>query len=162
MTTNKVYFSIGSNIEPEIHIKATIKQLKVDFSETNISNVYRNPAIGFDGKDFLNLAACVETEKNLSEMLEYANQLELAAGRVRVSRGRFDSRTLDVDLIMFGDLSGTHQRRQLPNEDINQAHVLRSLVDIAGDQFHPITKETFSDMWNAFDKDNLQLTQVKF
>lgn len=160
MTTNKVYFSIGSNIDSEQHIKATIKQLKADFKFVHISNIYRNPAIGFDGEAFLNLVACVETEKSLNEMLEYANQLELSAGRVRVVRGRFDSRTLDVDLIMFGDLSGIHQGREWPNKDIDQAHVLRSLLDIAGDQFHPVKNETYSDIWRGLDKSDVQLTQV--
>jgi len=162
MTTNKVYFSIGSNIEPELHIKETIKQFKADFFEAQISNIYRNPAIGFDGEDFLNLVICIETEKSLSVMLKYANQLELAAGRERVSRGRFDSRTLDVDLIMFGDLSGTHHGRLWPDEDIDQTHVLRSLVDIAGDQFHPIKNESYSDVWREVDKRDVKLTKVDF
>ena len=162
MSISRVYFSIGSNIDPDKHIQLAVQKIQSDFSEICISNVYQNPAIGFEGDDFLNLVISIETESSVSEMLDYANQLELAAGRVRISRGRYDSRTLDVDLILFADLVGVHNGRSWPNEDIDQAHVLKPLVDIAGDQCHPINGRTYSALWDEFDKGAVQLTKIEF
>ena len=49
-----VYLGIGSNDRPQENLKLAIKELKQAFNNIEISPVYKNKAVGFDGEDFLN------------------------------------------------------------------------------------------------------------
>ena len=156
-----VYWCLGSNIDAERHIRFAVCRFLQDFDQVGLSKLYRCPAVGFEGDDFLNLALSLETRQSPQELIEYANQLERSAGRVRVSRGRYDSRTLDVDLVMYGDLCGLHYGRAWPSNDINEAaHVLRPMVDIAPNKYHPVSGKTFYSLWNEFVGNRSHLTQV--
>ncbi|NNC98932.1 MAG: 2-amino-4-hydroxy-6-hydroxymethyldihydropteridine diphosphokinase, partial [Gammaproteobacteria bacterium] len=117
MNLTKAYWCLGSNINPQQHIGFAVSRFQQDFSGVVASKLYRCPAVGFAGEDFLNMVLATETDRNLAELLEYGAQLEQLAGRVRVKRGRFDSRTLDVDLLMFGSLQGVHEGREWPSHD---------------------------------------------
>lgn len=161
MTTTTAYLCLGSNINPEENIRFAVKQLKQNFDPVVVSNVYRSPAVGFDGDDFLNLAVALKTDYSLSELLFYTDSLEQEAGRVRVQRGNFDSRTLDVDVVMFGDLLGQHKGREWPSHDIqDNAHVLLPMSEIAGNQKHPVLGVDFKQLWNEFDQGGQNLKRV--
>ena len=58
----RVYLSLGSNVEPEKNLRAAIEELRARFTNTTVSPVYRFPAVGFEGPDFLNLAAAIDTD----------------------------------------------------------------------------------------------------
>ena len=51
--------SLGSNVEPERYLRAAIAALRARFGVVVVSPVYRVPAVGFDGPDFLNAAAVI-------------------------------------------------------------------------------------------------------
>ena len=157
----KVYFSLGSNIDREHHIANAVHSFLRDFDDVQLSNLYRCAAVGFAGDDFLNLALTFKTEKSISELLSYADNLEHKAGRDRVARGRFDSRTLDVDLLMVGNFIGQQAGYSWPSGDIDTvAHVLCPMADIAGDEVHPVSKRRFTSLWQDFDKCQMDLIQV--
>lgn len=148
MADTTAYLCLGSNIEPEENIRFAVRRLQKDFGQIKTSNLYLSEAVGFKGDDFLNLAVAVETDKTLSQLLGYTDELERQAGRVRVYRGRYDSRTLDIDVVMFGDLQGVHKGREWPSEDINEnAHVLLPMSEIAGDEIHPSLGVRFNQLW---------------
>ena len=166
MAEINAYLGIGSNIDPQHHIRLALSSIRRDFERVKISNLYRSAAVGFSGEDFLNAVARITTDKALDQLIDYANQLEQAAGRVRIARGRFDSRTLDVDVLMYGDLQGEHHGKTLPSEDIHTtAHVLLPLSEIAGDLRHPVLGKKFSKLWKSFRRDNdlepLQLQRIE-
>ena len=57
----RVYVSIGSNVDRELRIRQSIEALRARFGELELSPVYDSAAIGFDGSNFLNLVAGLET-----------------------------------------------------------------------------------------------------
>ena len=155
--STKVYFCLGSNIRPHQNISFAIRRVRRKFSNVESSSLYSSKAVGFDGDDFLNIVLCVNTEMSLADVLNYADTLEQEAGRVRVRRGRFDSRTLDVDVLMYGDLAGEHEGRIWPNQDLNEnAHVLLPMSEIAGDVAHPSKGLKFGELWKQFDHQDHQ------
>ena len=159
--SSKVYFSLGSNIDREKHIANAVNSFLQDFEDVQVSNLYRCTAVGFEGDVFLNLALTFPTEHSITELLNYASHLEQKAGRTRVARGRFDSRTLDVDLLIYGDFVGEQAGYTWPCADIDTAaHVLCPVADIAGDDVHPISLRRFTSLWQEFDKSSVDLIQV--
>ena len=160
MTT--AYLCLGSNINPKRHIRFAIDRFKRDFDDVVISNIYKSKAVGFEGDDFLNLAVAINTDLSLDKLLKYTDALEKSAGRVRVKRGNFDSRTLDVDIVMYGNLIGEYKGRRWPSEDIqDNAHVLLPMSEIAGDRTHPALGIKFRQLWNEFDGPDQRLKQVE-
>lgn len=156
------YLCLGSNINPEDNIRFAVRQLQKDFGEIKTSNLYLSEAVGFDGDDFLNLAVAIETEQTLGQLLDYTDELEKQAGRVRVYRGRYDSRTLDIDVVMFGDLQGVHQGREWPSTDIDEnAHVLLPISEIAGNTKHPKLGIDFTQLWRESKLRKQPLTRVE-
>lgn len=155
------YLCLGSNIEPEENIRFAVARLQQDFTDVTLSNIYRSAAVGFIGDDFLNLAVAVKTDSSLDQLLAYTDSLEQQAGRIRVRRGRYDSRTLDVDVVMYGNLIGRHQGREWPSEEIDkEAHVLLPLSEIAGCERHPVTGLEFEQIWHDFDQGQQMLERV--
>src|SRR3546814_15061144 len=54
--------SLGSNLDPETHLRSAISALRARFGDVVVSTAYRTRAVGFDGGDFLNAAAGVGTD----------------------------------------------------------------------------------------------------
>jgi 2-amino-4-hydroxy-6-hydroxymethyldihydropteridine diphosphokinase len=159
--STKVYFCLGSNISPHQNISFAIRRVRRKFLDVELSSLYSSKAVGFEGDDFLNIVLCVNTEMTLADVLAYADTLEQEAGRVRLRRGRFDSRTLDVDVLMYGDLAGEHEGRIWPNQDLNEnAHVLLPMSEIAGDVAHPGKGMKFGELWKEFDHQDQLLRRV--
>ena len=148
MTTTKAYLSLGSNIEPERHLRSAIAALRARFGAIVLSPVYRVPAVGFDGPDFLNAAAIVETDLDPFALTHWLHGLERDHGRIR-GTVKFSDRTLDVDLVYFGDLVIETPELQLPRPELRHAFVLRPLADIAPEFVDPVRNSTLRALWDA-------------
>ncbi|MFQ5661617.1 MAG: 2-amino-4-hydroxy-6-hydroxymethyldihydropteridine diphosphokinase [Gammaproteobacteria bacterium] len=156
----RVFIGIGSNIEREQNIKSGIKVLRERFGSLTISPVYESRAVGFEGDNFLNLVTAFDTELPLEELEKTLHEIEFMFGRDR-REPRFSPRTLDLDLLLFDDLVTHEGHLQIPREDITKyAFVLKPLADIAADSVHPVTGQTYSDLWNRFDKQGQELWRV--
>ena len=77
------YLGLGSNIDAETHIVAGIATLREAFGEVRLSPVYRAPAFGFLGNDFINLVAQIETALAPLELKRFLHALEDRHGRRR-------------------------------------------------------------------------------
>ena len=149
----RVYLGLGSNCDAEAHIVAGIKALQEAFEQIRISPVYCSRAVGFEGSDFLNCAAVIDTDLALGELKQWLTDLEDAHGRDR-SQPKFSDRTLDIDILLYDDLIGEHDGLELPRDEIlKYAHVLKPLADIAPDLTHPETGMRFSEHWERFEGD---------
>jgi 2-amino-4-hydroxy-6-hydroxymethyldihydropteridine diphosphokinase len=145
----KIYLGIGSNIEPEKNIVAGVESLKALFSNLEISPTYLAPPFGFEGDNFHNLVVCAETDLSIAEVVDALRQIEFDHGRPEQAV-KFSSRSLDIDLLLFGDFVGKVGGYKIPRSDIDKFDfVLRPLQDIAGDAMHPESGETFSELWRA-------------
>lgn len=149
MSGGRAYLSLGSNVEPERHLRAAIEALGARFGKVRVSPVYRTPAVGFDGPDFLNAAAIVDSDLEPQALNDWLHALEDAHGRDR-SGPRFADRTLDIDIVLFDDrvLEGGGNLR-LPRPELRHAFVLRPLADIAPQAAVPGTGLTLGDLWAA-------------
>jgi len=93
---------MGSNINPEKHLQCASQDIKQYFSDVAYSKVYQSAAVGMDGDDFLNACCLLSNVPEKKELLKWLKCLEDKYGRDR-SKGSWKPRTLDLDLLMYGD-----------------------------------------------------------
>ena len=141
--------SLGSNQEAERYFEAALKALQTKFGVVVLSPAYVFPAVGFDGPDFLNAGARIDTDLSVTELNDYLHALEDAHQRDR-SGPRFGNRTLDIDIVYFGAQVATGSGHlQIPRPDIKHAFVLKPLAEIAPDFIDPLRELPLAEMWRA-------------
>lgn len=141
--------SLGSNIAPEQHLRAAVAALRARFGDLLVSPVYRFAAVGYDGPDFLNAAAVIDTELSPEALNDWLHALEDQHGRDR-SGPRYADRTLDIDIVLYDDLviDGPGNLR-IPRGELRHAFVLKPLADIAPALLHPLHQQTLATLWQA-------------
>ena len=119
------------------------------FGDVVLSPVYRSPAAGFRGPDFLNAIALVDSDIHPFALNDWLHALELAHGRDRRD-ANYSNRPLDIDIIYFGELvlDGPGDF-QLPRPELHHAFVLKPLADVAPDFVDPIRGMTLARLWAA-------------
>jgi 2-amino-4-hydroxy-6-hydroxymethyldihydropteridine diphosphokinase len=144
---SRAYLSLGSNLEPEKHLRAALAELRARFGAIVVSPVYRCKAVGFDGPDFLNLAVAIDTDLSPQALNDWLHALEDRHGRRR-DVPRFSSRTLDIDIVLYDDLVMTGEGHlELPRPELKHAFVLKPLVDIAPQAVHPLSRKAVAQLW---------------
>ncbi len=157
----QVWLSIGTNVDREANVTGCIKALRAEFGELIISQVYENASFGFEGSPFYNLVVGFESDRSIDELTQTFHQIEADHGRIR-SGPKFAARSLDIDLLTYGDEVLKQGKLELPRPEILEyAFVLGPLAEVAGDERHPISGETYSELWDRFDKSNHVLTPVE-
>ena len=155
-----VFFSVGSNVDAERNLQLAVRELRRRFGELTLSPVYRNAAVGFDGDDFLNMAIGARTELSVTALQGEIEAVHAIAGRQRVD-ARFVARTLDIDLLLYGDLVTSGPPATLPRPDVlRYSFVLKPLTDIAPDLSHPVSGRALAEHWADLRNDPHELTQV--
>lgn len=146
-----VYLSLGSNIAPADNLRAAVAALRERFGEVRLSPFYRTAAVGFDGPNFLNAAARIETDLDPQALDRWLHALEDRRGRRR-DVPRFSSRPLDIDIVMYDQRVTTGPGHlELPRPELaTQAFVLKPMVDIAPDLVHPLLQCTLAELWRDF------------
>jgi 2-amino-4-hydroxy-6-hydroxymethyldihydropteridine diphosphokinase len=155
-----VFVSLGSNIDPEKNLRLGIEALRQRFGEVRVSPVYRSKAVGFEGDDFLNLVAVFESDASPRAICADFETIHGLAGRDRQS-GRWTSRPLDIDLLLYDDLVIDERPVRVPRSDILEySFVLRPLAELAPGLVHPVTGRTMLDHWREFDASSHPLALV--
>lgn len=154
----RVYVGIGSNVKREDNIRGGLHALAERFGKLVLSPIYQNTAVGFEGDDFYNLVAAFITYKDIDEVAAELKEIEYDFGRRR-NETRFSPRTLDIDLLMYGDtVDSSHD---VPREDIiKYAFVLKPLFDMEPGLVHPQTGKTIAEHWQAFQDEDVELQEV--
>ncbi len=158
----RVYVSVGSNIDKEKHIRAAVKQLRTNFGELILSSVYESHAVGFAGENFFNMVVGLDCELPVHELAALLRDIEQAQGRSR-DAARFSARTLDLDLLLYGDAVLTDGKIKLPRDDIAEySFVLCPLAEIAPDLLYPLSGVSYAVMWREFTGDRTGLWSIPF
>jgi 2-amino-4-hydroxy-6-hydroxymethyldihydropteridine diphosphokinase len=124
-----------------------VDDLRAAFGDLILSSVYESPAEGFSGAPFLNLVAGIETDLSVAGIDRILRGIEDAHGRVR-GPDKFAPRTLDIDLLTYGDRVGALDGREFPRDEIvRYAFVLGPLAEVAPDEICPGTTLTYRDLW---------------
>lgn len=148
-----VYLGIGSNRHAPKNIRLAIREIGERFELQQVSPVYSNQAVGFDGAEFLNAVARVRTDLSAVDVCAELEEIHDLAGRQR-SEHRFSDRSLDIDLLLYDDMIANEPPVQVPRIDIlRYGFVLGPLFDIAPDLRHPETGRTIAEHWQEFDAD---------
>ncbi|GIU50769.1 2-amino-4-hydroxy-6-hydroxymethyldihydropteridine diphosphokinase [Shewanella sairae] len=157
----KIFISLGSNIDPERHLKAAVIDLEAHFGELVLSSVFESEAVGFDGTNFLNMVVAAETELSIAEVVSTFKQIEQDHGRVKGAK-KFAPRTLDLDLLLLDDTICNHPIELPRAEILYNAFVLWPLAEIAPSLCHPVVNQSYQALWNAYDKTSQTLWPVEF
>lgn len=140
-----VFVSIGTNINAEANMLLVKESLNSLF-DVIYSSIYKTPAEGFEGEDFLNSVCKFDTDKNPQELRTLLKNIEKDMGRTFTQKG-MSNRVIDLDLILYGDLQVNRNGLELPSSDIEKyKFVLEPLAEIAPDYIHPILKKSYKDL----------------
>lgn len=128
------YIGIGSNLEnPLQQVRSAIKHIQ---AEANIhwvaqSSWYRSTPVGpADQPDYINGAVCIDTDLTAEQLLQRLHAIEHAHGRVRDVR--WGARTLDLDILLYGDQTINNETLIIPHKELaNRNFVLQPLLDIS-------------------------------
>jgi len=115
---SRAYIGMGSNVGDRLeNLKAAAMSLSAAMPEMVLiarSVVYGSEPVGMtDQPDFLNAVMAVETTLEARSLLSFLHQIEIDMGRQRITR--WGPRTLDLDILMYGD-------EQSDNEDLTLPH----------------------------------------
>ena len=143
------WLGLGSNVDAESHIRAGIDELEDQFGSVSLSPAYTSISVGFDGDDFINLVARVETSMQPLELRQYLRDLEDRYDRKR-DVPKFSDRSLDIDILLYDDLVLLSPLLEIPRAEILKfAHVLKPLADLEPDLVHPTELRSISDIWKS-------------
>lgn len=146
-----VFVGVGSNIEPDVRIGVALADLRERFGAIELSTAYQNPAIGFEGDDFINLVVRFRTVIPLPEVLGILHEIEIRGGK-DLAAPRLASKIIDLDLLLFGDLVIENDRLVLPRpETLTAAYYLKPLSELEPDRVHPVVGRTFVELWSRWE-----------
>lgn len=141
MSPTLCYIAIGSNLaSPLEQVKAALDALgEIPKSRVvAVSSFYRTPPLGpQDQPDYLNADVALETTLEADALLDHTQRIELQQGRVRKAE-RWGPRTLDLDIMLFGDRVIQTPRLTVPHYDMrNRGFMLWPLFEIAPELVFP-------------------------
>ncbi len=151
-----VFVSIGSNIDRERNVASALSMLEERFGPLKVSSVFESEAVGFEGDPFFNLVVGFSTALSVQGVVSRLAAMEERHGRTRNSK-KFSARTLDLDLLLYGDEVQRVGKLELPREEITRyAFMLEPLAELAPDRRHPVLQQTYAELWADYDKSGLR------
>lgn len=132
---NRVYLALGSNLADPLHqVRNALDALNAipQTQRVAVSSFYRTPPYGPpDQPDYLNAAIALDTQLTPEALLDHTQRIELEQGRVRKAE-RWGPRTLDLDIMLFGEQVLNTARLTVPHYDmLNRAFMLVPLLELA-------------------------------
>jgi 2-amino-4-hydroxy-6-hydroxymethyldihydropteridine diphosphokinase len=128
-----VYIGLGSNLKgPKEQIEEALRALS-EAKETallSVSSFYQSkPLLDMPGPNYLNVVCKIETDLSALDLLNFCQEIEDNQRRVR--RVKWGSRTIDLDMLLYGDQILATKRLTIPHQEmINRAFVLLPLFEI--------------------------------
>ncbi len=132
----RVFIGVGSNVEPEVHVRRALARLDEAIGVLGVSTFYATPALGRPSDPpFVNGVVEVGDRLPPAPLEALLSSIEDAEGRRR-SVDRFAPRTIDLDLLLHGDAVSTAPR--LPHPDVtSRRFVALPLLELAPDLVLP-------------------------
>ena len=127
------YIGLGSNLKgPKEQIEKALRALSKakEITLLSVSSFYQSkPLLDMPGPNYLNVVCKIETDLSALDLLNFCQEIEDNQGRVREIN--WGSRTIDLDILLYGDQVLATKRLTIPHpEMINRAFVLLPLFEI--------------------------------
>jgi len=128
-----VYIGLGSNLKgPKEQIEKALRALSEAKETTllSVSSFYQSkPLLDMPGPNYLNVVCKIETDLSALDLLNFCQEIEDNQRRVR--RVKWGSRTIDLDILLYGDQILATKKLTIPHQEmINRAFVLLPLFEI--------------------------------
>ncbi|WP_243028347.1 2-amino-4-hydroxy-6-hydroxymethyldihydropteridine diphosphokinase [Thermus albus] len=148
------YVGLGSNLGDRAGYLLKALSLLSRLEKTRLlrlSPVYETEPVGPPQPLYLNLVAEVDTELSPRAFLEGLLTVEQSLGRER--KEPWGPRTIDLDLLLYGDLVLQEEGLEVPHPRLHQrAFVLVPLADLIPEGRHPVLKRTFAELLAPLDR----------
>lgn len=155
-----VYVAAGSNIEPEKNLAHACAEIVHTWPDAVFSKAYTNKAVGFEGPDFINLVVGFHTAHPLDFVISRLRAIETRCGRPRYAP-KWASRTMDLDVLLFGDRVEKTADYTLPRPDLlKRPYMLGPMAEIAPQVKHPTAGKTIGELWAEFERDGHDMVPV--
>lgn len=140
------YIGIGSNLQRHKHIEAVCRELAQIGEQLRLSTIYECDSLGFDSHAFYNLVVELHTSLSLAALVKKLREIELRWGRA-VEAKKFQDRTLDLDLILYGDVVSV-DTPIIPRSDIyHYPFVIQPLYELCPQLSIPGDGQTIEQVW---------------
>jgi dihydroneopterin aldolase / 2-amino-4-hydroxy-6-hydroxymethyldihydropteridine diphosphokinase len=157
-----VYLSLGSNIEPKTHLANALKEIDRAYGLNSISHVYETSPVGGEKNQpfFWNMVVGIETNEIPEKIRKWIADLEKKEGRTKANN-RYNSRTLDIDLILWKNRVIKSKNFSLPHPDVRtKAFVLFPLLEIAPRLVLPGSSEPLIELAHCFNDKSQAIRQL--
>ena len=146
----RVHLGLGSNVgDKRANLVQAVRLLAADVRIVAASSLYRTAPVGFIDQDwFLNVVLCVETQLHAHQLLAKVREIEQQLGRVR--RIRDGPRSIDIDILLWGELVCSSDRLTIPHLSLHaRRFVLAPLAEIDPQVVHPILGASMAELLAA-------------
>ncbi len=155
-----IYVAAGSNVEPLANLQRALRELGKHY-RLHVSPAYQNKSVGFEGEDFINLVVGFESDDTLERVIAHLHEAEAACGRHR-DAPKWAPRTMDLDLLLYGDLICNEPTLKLPRADLlKRSYMLRPMAELAPNVRHPVVCKTMRELWNQFEDADHAMTRIE-
>jgi 2-amino-4-hydroxy-6-hydroxymethyldihydropteridine diphosphokinase len=154
-----VAVAVGSNLgDRHAHLDFAISRLKQILEAVRVSTVIETDPVGVvDQPKFLNAAIVGRFDNSARALLDALLRIERERGRERPFAGA--PRTLDLDVVLFGDQVVDDPDLSVPHPRFRERRfVLEPLAEIAPDLIDPITGRTVEELWEELKNARASLT----
>lgn len=156
----EVFVALGSNIDPERRLAQAAALLRAAFPQVRFSSCYRNPAVGFEGQDFINAVARFESDLDVPRLLESLHRIEEQCGRHR-DDPKWAPRAMDLDVLLIDGRIGEWPGLKLPRADLlRRAFMLGPLAELDPARLHPTAGRRMDELWRELQPLAPPLTRV--
>lgn len=146
---HQIVLSIGSNQGNRLeNIESCINLIHQEIGTViQVSKLYETPAWGFESDAFYNCALLLHSYSSAQKILNQVLKAEKQLGRIRSDQQGYQSRIIDVDLIIFDDQIIDSERLNIPHPLMqNRKFVLLPMQDLKLNWKHPVFQKTVSEL----------------
>lgn len=156
---NKYHISIGSNIGDKLqNLQDAIDLIHLEISiVTSISPIYQTKAVGFEGDDFYNICISFFSNDDPNNLLQTLLNIETKLGRTRSDKNVYESRIIDLDIILIEDQVINNNLLTVPHPSMHlREFVLAPLNDIDPNINHPILNKNSNELLKSCKDNNIK------
>lgn len=146
---HQIVLSIGSNQGNRLeNIESCIALIHQEVGTViQVSKLYETPAWGFESDAFYNCALLLHSSSSAQKILNQVLKIEKHLGRIRSDEQGYQSRIIDVDLIVFDDEIIDSEKLQVPHPLMqNRKFVMLPMQDLKLNWKHPVLQKSISEL----------------